>query len=244
MDGLSSVTESSNQLPRRILIAIDGPAGAGKSSVAARLAARLGVPYLDTGAMYRAVGLLALRDGLDPDLRSDDEQRVVALMETHEIEVEADRSGTRILIDGEDVAAELRTPRCSLMASAVSALPAVRRSLVPLQQRLARAGGGVMEGRDIGTVVLPEADLKVFLTADVEERARRRHRDLVERQVETTIEEVRREQERRDRQDASRADSPLRVAQGSVVVDTTGMTLDEVVERLREELDRVFQPPA
>jgi cytidylate kinase len=226
------------------LIAIDGPAGAGKSTVAARLASKLGVPYLDTGAMYRAVALLALRDGLGSDLDADEAERVVELMTRHEISVEADATGTRIVIDGQDVSNELRTPECSMMASAVSALPAVRQQLVPLQRRLGMERGGVMEGRDIGTVVLPDAHLKVFLTADSDERARRRHLDLRAHDVAASIDEVRREQERRDLQDTSRADSPLQVAPGSVVVDTTGMTLDEVVERLREELDRVLQRPA
>jgi len=219
-----------------ILIAVDGPAGAGKSTVAARLAARLGIPHLDTGAMYRAVALLALRDGLTPPLDEEAARRVRSLVEKHRIDVEADGCGTRILVDGTDVSSELRSPECSLMASAVSAISEVRRELVPLQQRLGLEKGGVMEGRDIGTVVFPDADLKVYLTASAEERARRRHRDLTERDMDVSIDQVREEQQRRDRQDTSRADSPLQVARGSVVVDTTGLTLDEVVDRLVEEV--------
>jgi cytidylate kinase len=219
-----------------VLIAIDGPAGAGKSTVAGRLAARLGVPYLDTGAMYRAVAFLALREGLTTTLDELAAKRVTHLMEEHPIDVEADIKGTRILIDGEDVSSDIRTPECSLMASAVSAIPEVRRALVPLQRRLGLEKGGVMEGRDIGTVVFPDADLKVYLTANAEERALRRHRDLSERDMEVSIDQVREEQTRRDRQDTSRADSPLQVARGSVVVDTTGLTLDEVVDRLAEEV--------
>lgn len=219
-----------------VLIAIDGPAGAGKSTVAGRLAARLGVPYLDTGAMYRAVAFLALREGLTTTLDELAAKRVTHLMEEHPIDVEADIKGTRILIDGEDVSSDIRTPECSLMASAVSAIPEVRRALVPLQRRLGLEKGGVMEGRDIGTVVFPDADLKVYLTANAEERALRRHRDLSERDIEVSIDQVREEQTRRDRQDTSRADSPLQVARGSVVVDTTGLTLDEVVDRLAEEV--------
>jgi len=218
------------------LIAIDGPAGAGKSTVAGRLAARLGVPYLDTGAMYRAVALLALRDGLTTPLDEESSRRVPNLMEKHRIDVEADISGTRILVDGDDVSSELRSPECSLMASAVSAISEVRRGLVPLQRRLGLEKGGVMEGRDIGTVVFPDADLKVYLTASAEERALRRHRDLAEREMDVSIDQVREEQHRRDRQDTSRSDSPLQVARGSVVVDTTGLTLDEVVDRLMEEV--------
>jgi cytidylate kinase len=238
------VTSEAGAHDPKLLIAIDGPAGAGKSTVAARLAQRLGLPYLDTGAMYRAIGLLALRDGLSPDIDASLEDRIVALMESHAIGIEADGYGTRILIDGDDVGSEIRAPECSMMASAVSALPAVRRALVPLQRELGRERGGVMEGRDIGTVVLPDAQLKVFLTASTEERARRRHRDLARQDVATSLEEVLEQQRMRDHQDTSRADSPLQVASGAVVVDTTGMTLEEVVDRLIEELDRVLHRPA
>ncbi len=223
----------------RLIIAIDGPAGAGKSTVASHLASRLGIPFLDTGAMYRAVGLLAIQDGLEPPLDELGSTRVVDLMDRHRIEVEAANGGTTILVDGRDVGADIRSPECSLMASAVSALAEVRKALVPLQRELGLQNGGVMEGRDIGTVVFPDADLKVFLTASVDERARRRHDDLREREVDTSLEEVREQQQQRDLQDTSRAESPLQVARGSVVVDTTGLTLDEVVERLFEEVARI-----
>ena len=223
----------------RLIIAIDGPAGAGKATVASRLASRLGIPYLDTGAMYRAVGLLALQDGLEPPLDELASTRVVELMDRHRIEVEAADWGTTILVDGHDVGEDIRSPECSLMASAVSALAEVRKALVPLQRELGLQKGGVMEGRDIGTVVFPDADLKVFLTASVDERARRRHGDLRERDVDTSLEEVREQQQQRDLQDTSRAESPLQVARGSVVVDTTGLTLEEVVERLFEEVARI-----
>lgn len=219
-----------------VIIAIDGPAGAGKSTVAGRLAARLGIPYLDTGAMYRAVALLALREGLSTTLDEPAMKRVPRLMEEHSIDVEADIRGTRILIDGIDVSSEIRTPECSLMASTVSAIPEVRRALVPLQRRLGLDKGGVMEGRDIGTVVFPDADLKFYLTATAEERALRRHRDLSARDPQVSVDQVLEEQNRRDRQDTSRTESPLQVARGSVVVDTTGLTLDEVVDRLAEEV--------
>jgi cytidylate kinase len=225
--------------PRRRIIAIDGPAGAGKSTVASLLASRLGIPYLDTGAMYRAVGLLALRDGLEPPLDELASQRVIELMLRHRIEVEAADGGTKILVDGRDVGEEIRSPECSLMASAVSTLAEVRKALVPLQRELGRRNGGVMEGRDIGTVVFPDADLKIFLTATVDERARRRLGDLRQRDMDTSLDEVREQQQQRDLQDTSRAESPLQVARGSVVVDTTGLTLDEVVERLYEEVARI-----
>lgn len=189
--------------------------------------------------MYRAVGLLALRDGLGSPLNEVASARVVELMDRHRIEVEAGDGGSRILIDGDDVGQDIRTPECSLMASAVSALPEVRNALVPLQRELGLQNGGVMEGRDIGTVVFPDADLKIFLTASVDERARRRHGDLLERDAEASLDDVRAQQQRRDLQDTSRAESPLQVAHGSVVVDTTGLTLDEVVERLFEEVARI-----
>jgi cytidylate kinase len=219
-----------------LLVAIDGPAGAGKSTVAARLATRLGIPYLDTGAMYRAVALLALRRGIELPLDESAAKTVCETLDQHRIDVVADSKGTRILVDDEDVSSEIRTPNCSLMASAVSALAEVREALVPMQRRLGLVRGGVMEGRDIGTVVFPDAQVKIFLTASAEERALRRHRDLSERDVETSIEEVRVQQHQRDHQDTSRVKSPLQVARGSVVVDTTGLTLDDVVERLLEEV--------
>lgn len=227
---------SSPTTSKPLLVAIDGPAGAGKSTVAARLAKRLGIPYLDTGAMYRAVALLALREGIEAPLDQAAAKTVTELLDRHRIDVVADSEGTRIFVDDEDVSSEIRTPDCSLMASAVSALAEVRDALVPMQQRLGLERGGVMEGRDIGTVVFPDAQVKVFLTASADERALRRHRDLSERDVETSIEEVRIQQHQRDHQDTSRAQSPLQVARGSVVVDTTGLTLDGVVERLLEEV--------
>ena len=223
----------------RLIIAIDGPAGAGKSTVASQLASRLRIPYLDTGAMYRAVGLLAMQDGLEPPFDEGAATRVLELMERHRIEVEAADGGTKIIVDGHDVGEEIRSPECSLMASAVSALADVREALVPLQRELGMRDGGVMEGRDIGTVVFPDAGLKVFLTASVDERSRRRLGDLRERDVDTSLEEVREQQQQRDLQDTSRAESPLQVARGSVVVDTTGLTLDQVVERLLEEVARI-----
>ncbi len=229
-----------HQTCQPVIIAIDGPAGAGKSSVASALARRLGIPYLDTGAMYRAVALLALRDGLEPPLDAAAAARVVELMAAHHLGVEVGSEGTTILIDGHDVSGEIRTPECSLMASAVSALPEVRRALVPLQRSLGLEKGGVMEGRDIGTVVFPDADLKVFLTASVDERARRRHGDLAKLSPGTSLDEVRKQQQQRDHQDTSRSDSPLQVARGSVVVDTTGSTLEEVVTRLSEEVAKIL----
>jgi cytidylate kinase len=220
-----------------MVIAIDGPAGAGKSTVAAMLAERLGVPYLDTGAMYRAAALLALRSGLELPLDEAAAREVVQLLTEHTIDVRIENGKTRVLLDGDDVDQEIRTAACSAMASAVSALSPVRRRLVPLQRELGERYGGVVEGRDIGSVVFPDARLKVFLTASAEERARRRHRDLENMEAGTSLDDVRRQQQQRDRQDSSRKDSPLQVTPGSVVIDTTGMSATEVVVRLIDELD-------
>jgi cytidylate kinase len=222
-----------------MVVAIDGPAGAGKSTVARLLANRLGVPYLDTGAMYRAVGLLAIRNGLADPFDDDDESRLTKLAENHHIELAGEGAAVRVLVDGEDVSDDIRTPECALMASAVSAVSGVRRALVPIQRKIGLERGGVMEGRDIGSVVFPDATLKVFLTASSDERAKRRQRDLCQKGIETTVDDVKQQQHQRDLQDTSRADSPLHVAEGSVVVDTTASTLDEVVERLLSELGEI-----
>lgn len=222
-----------------LVIAIDGPSGAGKSTVARHLAARLGIPYLDTGAMYRAVGLLAERAGLRPPFDETAEERLASLAAEHRIELAGDGGEVRVLVDGADVSDAIRTPEAAMMASAVSAVSGVRRALVPVQRRLGMRSGGVMEGRDIGSVVFPDAVLKVFLTASPDERARRRQLDLRGKGIETSAEEVKRQQHERDLRDTSRADSPLQVSRGAVVVDTSGQTLDEVVDRLLSELDAV-----
>jgi cytidylate kinase len=222
----------------QFVIAIDGPAGAGKSTIARLLARRLGVPYIDTGAMYRAVALLALRAGIAAPLDPSAADGVVRLLEKHAIDVSVGGTGTQVLIDGKNVMDDLRTPECSTMASAVSALSVVRNALVAIQRELGDRHGGVMEGRDIGSVVCSDARLKVFLTAAPDERARRRFRELSDGETKTSFADVRREQHERDRQDSSREDSPLQVASGAVVIDTTGMTPEMVVDRLFDELEK------
>ncbi len=222
-----------------LVIAIDGPAGAGKSTIAKMLANRLGIPYVDTGAMYRAVALLALEAGLSEPLDERSAERIVELLDDHEIDVIEVSGRLEVRIDGVDVGSALRTPECSMMASAVSALRQVRRRLVAAQRALGMRRGGVMEGRDITSVVFPDATLRVFLTAAQEERARRRLTDLQQQDGRASLEEVRRQQRQRDLQDTTRAESPLHVAPGAVVVDTTGLTPTEVVDRLIFELGRV-----
>lgn len=203
-----------------MLIAIDGPAGAGKSTVARALARRLGFTYLDSGAMYRCVGLLSLdTPGQVP----------AALASSAQIEFArySDRALGRVLLDGRDVSEAIRAPDVSEAASRVAADPGVREALVAKQRELIATGDCVAEGRDIGTVVAPEAELKIYLTADPTERARRRAAELG---GEEAI--VMAEQTLRDERDSTRAHSPLEAAAGAVVLDTTGMTIEQVVERI------------
>ncbi|MGH3900891.1 MAG: (d)CMP kinase [Pseudonocardiaceae bacterium] len=213
------------------VVAVDGPAGSGKSTVARRLATSLGARYLDTGAMYRAAALGVLRAGVDP-YEPDAVHEAVA---RRHIEVGTDPDAPRVLLDGEDVAAEIRGPAVTVAVSPVSAVPQVRHLLVAQQRRIicdaTAAGGGIVaEGRDIGTVVAPDAALKVFLTADEAQRAARRAaQDGVE-----DVTEVRRDVERRDRFDSSRAASPLCAAEDAVELDTTALDVDAVLGRLRE----------
>lgn len=194
------------------VVAIDGPAGAGKSSVARAVAGALGFTYLDTGAMYRAVALAALRCGAEP-------ASVAPLVR---IEV-----GRRVCLDGEDVTEAIRTPEVSEAASRAAADPAVRRALVEQQRRVLARGDWVAEGRDIGTVVAPSAEVKVFLTADPTERARRRAAELG-----LDVEAVLAEQAERDARDSTRDASPLQAADDAVLLDTTGLSQDEVVARV------------
>jgi cytidylate kinase len=202
-----------------MVIAIDGPAGAGKSSVARGVAARLGFTFLDSGAMYRCVALAALGAGLDPD----DGGAVTALAERLEVSFDGDR----VLLDGGDVTSAIRTAEVTAAASHVSVHPGVRAAMVARQRALIQSGRFVAEGRDIGTVVSPEAPLKVFLTASDEERARRRSAQTGE-----DYEAVLAAQRGRDARDTEREHGALRAAADAVVLDTTGLTLDEVVDRV------------
>lgn len=213
-----------------MIVAIDGPAGAGKSTVARRLADLLGYVYIDTGAMYRAVALAALRRGVPVD----DPSALETLMETIDLAFKPEQNGQTLLLDGEPVEAYLRTAEVSQASSLVSRWPEVRERLVELQRRVGQSGGVVMEGRDIGAVVFPQAELKIFLTASPGERARRRLAELRARGEEMDLTEVARAVETRDRQDEERAASPLRRAPDAVELITDGMTLDDVVGRMAE----------
>ncbi|MDO4372751.1 MAG: (d)CMP kinase [Clostridia bacterium] len=209
-------------------IAIDGPAGAGKSTIAKALAARLHYIYIDTGAMYRAIGLFALRSGV----LGEDREGVAALLPEIRLELCFQDGAQHILLNGEDVSQAIRTPQASAYASLVSAIPAVRSFLLDYQRSFARSNSVIMDGRDIGTVVLPQADCKIFLTAGSEARARRRFAELQAKGDETPYEEVLAAIRQRDRQDSSREAAPLKAAEDAVVVDTTACTLEESIEKV------------
>lgn len=209
---------------KRVVIAIDGPAGAGKSTIARRIAARLGFVYIDTGAMYRAVGLWALREGVNLQ----DRQRVEELARQARIQFEA--GSNRVLLNGAEVTEAIRTPEASSAASIVSVYGGVRRAMVEEQRRMGSEASVVMEGRDIGTVVFPEADVKIYLDAAPEVRAERRRRELEERGHSAEIEEVAAELAERDARDRSRPEAPLMQAPDAVYVDTSELSIEEVEE--------------
>lgn len=211
-----------------LVIAIDGPAGAGKSTVARKLAERLGLIYVDSGATYRAAALRVLESKLPPE----DEVAVSELIGKTEIDIRADGSRNRILLNGQDVTESIRTPEVTLMAARVSRLPEVREKLVALQRGFARGRGVVMEGRDIGTVVFPQAPLKIFLKADPTERARRRLGDDRKQGRSATLEQTAYEIGRRDQLDAERKISPLVPAADAIEIDSTNLSADEVVDRI------------
>ncbi|MBR6677803.1 MAG: (d)CMP kinase [Oscillospiraceae bacterium] len=216
-------------------IAIDGPAGAGKSTLAKTLAERLGALYVDTGAIYRTIGLYVKRKNVEPK----DEKAVVALLPEIEIGMTFGADGLQhMLLNGEDVTTEIRLPEMSLYASDVSAYASVRTYLLEMQRKLARENCVIMDGRDIGTVVLPDAELKIFLTAAVEERARRRERELIKRGTPEPFEKVLAEMQQRDYNDSHRAAAPLRQAEDAVLVDTTELDFaqsEDALLRIVEE---------
>lgn len=205
-------------------IAIDGPSGAGKSSLARRCAAAFGFIYVDTGAIYRTVGLAALRRGIDRR----DEGAVSKILPLLKISIGYDcRGEQRMYLDGEDVSEQIRLPEVSICASDVSALPSVRSFLLDMQRQMAREHDVIMDGRDIGTVVLPEAELKIYLTASAGARARRRLLELEKKGISADYGEVLRDIEYRDRQDSERAAAPLKAAEDAVLVDTSEIDFEE-----------------
>lgn len=211
-----------------VKIAIDGPAGAGKSTVAKKLAKLLGFTYIDTGAMYRAITLKVLRENISLK----DEERIVEVARKSDISLD----GERVFLDGEDVSEEIRKPIISQKVSVVSQIPEVREILVKKQRKIAEGKNVVMDGRDIGTVVLPDAQFKFFLTASLEERARRRYEELKNKGTEVKYEEVLEEIKKRDSLDSGRKTSPLTIPEGAILIDTTDLTEEEVVERVYEAI--------
>lgn len=217
MDGLFSV-------------AIDGPSGAGKSTIAKMCAAELGFIYVDTGAIYRTVALAVLRAGLD----SKDTAGVEALLPSLDIGISYDGDGGQVmLLNGKDVSREIRMPQVSIYASDTSAMPPVRAFLLEMQRSFARTQNVIMDGRDIGTIVLPDAEIKIFLTASTEERAERRYTELKGKGVDTTYEDVLRDINYRDQNDSTRASAPLKPASDAVIVDTTGKSLEDSFRMIR-----------
>ncbi len=214
---------------KTVAIAIDGPAGAGKSTIARILAKDLQYIYVDTGALYRAVGYFMLEHGVSPD----DSDAVVAQLPNVEVSLEFVNGEQQVMLNGENVSGYIRTPAVSMAASTVSAIPAVRQFLFDLQQSIAKTNNVIMDGRDIGTVVLPWADVKIFLTASPEARAERRFIELQEKGDPATYEEVLADMKQRDYNDSHRAAAPLKQADDAILADTSGNTLEQSVELLK-----------
>lgn len=212
-----------------ISIAIDGPSGAGKSTISRKAAEKFGFIYVDTGAIYRTIGLATKIRGVSLD----DTAAVIELLPTLEIELKYNDAGEQhMYLDGNDVSRDIRLPEVSMLASKVSAIPAVREFLIDMQRGMAEKYDVIMDGRDIGTVILPNADLKIFLTADVRDRARRRYEELRAKGMEKPFDEVLAEMEKRDEQDTQRAAAPLKAADDAVLFDTSGNTLEESIDEV------------
>lgn len=214
-----------------LIIAIDGPAASGKSTTARLVAVELGYTYIDTGAMYRAVTLAALQQGLDPG----DEEGITSLARNLSISFEPrPDGGNRTLLDGVDVSEKIRHPDVAANVSQVSSWRGVREAMVALQRKIAGRGGCVLDGRDIGTVVFPDAELKIFLVADIEQRARRRLNDLKASGIRTELESVADDLQTRDRKDSTRSESPLRAAEDAIHIDTSGLSIAEQVDEVAD----------
>ncbi len=211
------------------IIAIDGPAGAGKSTIAKSLAQELAYLYIDTGAMYRAVAYQALQSGV----ALTDAGRLAQIAAGAQIDMRLEDGQNKIFLNGREVTAEIRLPQVSAAASPVSAVAAVREQMVPKQRELAARGRVVLDGRDIGTVVLPQADCKIYLTASLDERAERRYKELLTKGLPADLAEVRRDIEERDYRDTHREASPLRQAEDAVYLDTTGLSIEQVLQKVR-----------
>lgn len=213
---------------KKIIVAIDGPSGSGKSTVAKLLAMKLGYTYIDTGAMYRAVALQAKRDNVDINSGV----ALSDLCDRVQIGFVPDNGGLRTILNGEDVSEEIRTPEMSMAASDISARKEVRQSLLSLQRRMGENGGVVLEGRDVGTVIFPNAEAKFFLDASLEERGKRRYKELAAKGLDVTLEQTIEDVRKRDINDSSRDIAPLKMAADSVLIDSTNIGIQEVVESM------------
>lgn len=218
---------------KMINVAIDGPAGAGKSTIARAAAEKLGFIYVDTGALYRAVALFVLQRGIDPE----DTNRVISVLPMVEVELKYVDGEQRVYLCGENVSRVIRTPEVSKAASVVSAIPKVRELLFRLQQDTASYNNVIMDGRDIGTVVLPKAQVKIFLTASAEERANRRYKELVEKGQNVNYDEILADIKQRDENDMNRAIAPLKQAKDAILIDNTDLSLEESVNAIIEAVE-------
>ena len=217
---------------KTIQIAIDGPASSGKSTVAKIIAKEFGYTYLDTGAMYRAATYIALKH----QLNEDNVEQLLGLLEQHPISFGRSEAGEQLVFVGDvDITHPIRENEVTNRVSTIAAIPVIREKLVALQQEIAQKGGIVMDGRDIGTVVLPQAELKVFLVASVDERAKRRYKENMAKGIETDLEKLKEEIAARDYKDSHRETSPLKQAEDAIYFDTTGLTIEEVVDNIKEE---------
>ena len=220
---------------RGIVIAVDGPSGAGKSTISRALSQQLGYLEIDTGAMYRAMAWLARETGLD----FDDTEAVDQFSQQADVSLRLVEGKTVVTVNGIDVTGQIRTPEISMLTSLISALAPIRQAMTTLQRRIGARGGVVLDGRDIGTVVFPDAELKFFLSASAEERGRRRYIELQQKGIATSLEETIADVIARDRQDSERALAPLRQADDAIAIDSTGMTIDAVVAQMMAEVQRI-----
>lgn len=221
-------------MTRKLIIAIDGPAAAGKSTAAKNLAKRLGYLYLDSGALYRAIAWKLLQEKIDPESQAD----VEAASQSIEIELRLKGEQTEIRVGGIDVTPSLRLPEVTRVSSVVSTYPGVRKKLLSIQQSIGSGGGVVMEGRDIGTVVFPEADLKFYLDAATPVRGLRRHKELEQKGIPSDLEKTTREIEERDLKDSRRHVAPLKKSEDAIVIDSTPLDLQEVIAQMVEEVEK------
>lgn len=214
-------------------IAIDGPAGAGKSTISKFVASEMGYLYIDTGAMYRAIGYKAINSGIDLE----NDEALTEMTKNTNVELKITEHGQGVFLDGENVTDKIRTSAVSMAASRVSAVPPIREIMVELQRKIAGSANVIMDGRDIGTVVLPDAEIKIFLTATAEDRAMRRYVEMKEKGIDTSYQAVLEDMQKRDYNDTHRAVSPLRAADDAKVIDTSGQTLGESVQMIIEYIN-------